>query len=646
MQLSAETAQSYRLLLQQWENMTNGQTVGHPLLRATIKESWDRSKAFGLTPYDPHFSVLPDDLLQAKKKYHYKWLLDIAKPYMKQLYQFVAGSGFIITLNDENGYVLELVGDNNAFESAKQISLVPGVNWSEHTMGTSGIGICLATKKPIQLWSAEHYLQICHSWTCSAAPILSADGRLLGVLNMSANADKVHSHTLGMVVAAAQAITRGLEAYHIRKSQEVSNNFFQIAFENVSEGLIFVDQKGVVKQINSSAQQLLNICPDSEQLLPEETVTGLRLNETLVHGRQMINEKVHLDFPSLSRKGNLLVTSSPIRNDQTIIGAVMILRKTEPIREIANQAPDSNSYFTFDNILGESPSIKKAIQLAASVADFSSHVLLMGETGTGKEMFAQAIHNASKRRSGPFIAVNCASIPRELVSSELFGYQEGAFTGARRNGSPGKFELAHGGTIFLDEIEDMPLEHQPVLLRVLEEKKVTRISGRYPIPVDVRVIASTNLDLLDKVNNKGFRRDLFYRLNVICIQIPPLRERREDIPLLTEYFLKKFNKKLAMKAFFTQETLQALKQYDWPGNVRELENTVQYAIFLSGGKMITPDHLPCHAHPKRTEETLSLKITESDYIKKALEVSQGDTSKAAKMLGISRTTLYRKLKKT
>lgn len=317
--------------------------------------------------------------------------------------------------------------------------------------------------------------------------------------------------------------------------------------------------------------------------------------------------------------------------------------------------------FTFDDIIGESEAIVKTKHMAKFVADGFSSVLLYGETGTGKELFAQSIHNASERRSRPFVALNCGALPASLIESNLFGYVEGAFTGAKKGGSPGVFEQANGGTIFLDEISEMELSLQTKLLRVLQEREVVRIGGAKSIKVDVRVIASTNQELNYLISEGKFREDLFYRLNVIQIKVPPLRERIEDIALLASYFVHKYNRTFGkFIKDIDHKTLKILQNHHWPGNVRELQNCIEYAMNMIKNEenILAPKHLPVYLRsgsgvakesvlieiePVGYNLNEALRETERAVIKKALEVRKYKKVKAAQILGISTTTLWRKI---
>ncbi|MDQ0219135.1 sigma-54-dependent Fis family transcriptional regulator [Peribacillus cavernae] len=305
--------------------------------------------------------------------------------------------------------------------------------------------------------------------------------------------------------------------------------------------------------------------------------------------------------------------------------------------------------FTFEDIIGRSKAIRSAIEMAKVASMTDTRIVVEGESGTGKEMFVQAIHNASSKSGGPFVAVNCGAIPDQLIESELFGYDDGAFTGARKGGKPGKFELANGGTLFLDEINSMSEDMQVKLLRVLQQNEITRVGGIDPIPVKVRVIAASNQPLEALVEENDFRRDLFYRLGIIMIEVPPLRERKEDIPELFTHLLKKISTQLGKNNLDHDPTiLSYLKSYHWPGNIRELENYIERAVVLGQGQRLSLEHFPKKVMEqiflKCNLELTTLEKVEKESIRKALEVYEGNISKTSKLLGITRKTLYNKIK--
>lgn len=332
---------------------------------------------------------------------------------------------------------------------------------------------------------------------------------------------------------------------------------------------------------------------------------------------------------------------------------IMKLKEEYQTQELREQVKklQSSSNITLDNIIGRSLAINLVKERAKQFARGNSTILLQGESGTGKEVFARAIHSASRCAEGPFIAINCAALPENLIESELFGYEDGAFTGAVKGGKVGKFELADGGTLFLDEIGEFPLHLQAKLLRALQERKIQRIGGSREIPVTVRIIAATNRNLEELVSKGDFREDLFYRLSVIPLEIPPLRERKGDISDLAEYYLRIHAKALGKELFgFEKRAINYLCDYDWPGNIRELQNTIEYAVNVAMGNYITVSDLPSRFRKVNKLEEIKLrplKVIEDEYIKEALRI-YGDTTegkvKAAEVLGISVATLYRRIR--
>jgi transcriptional regulator with PAS, ATPase and Fis domain len=332
-------------------------------------------------------------------------------------------------------------------------------------------------------------------------------------------------------------------------------------------------------------------------------------------------------------------------------GFIIVFNEIKRLRKLVNKMAGTQARFIFDDIVGVSPAFQESKRMAMTAAQSKSTILLLGETGTGKELFAQSIHNQSPRRDHPLLAINCGAIPRELLESELFGYVEGSFTGARRGGRPGKFELADGGTVFLDEIGDMSADMQVKLLRVLQTGEVYRVGEHKPISVDVRIIAATNVQLKNEVDRGSFREDLFYRLNVFPIIIPPLRDRSEDIIHLARYFLSRCAGLLKKPGIrFAPGTEQVLMRYSWPGNVRELENVVERAVNLAGDQNIKPDLLglpDAVINGARVEPPSfkRLEVVEKQTIMDNIEAANFNLSKASHSLGISRATLYNKIKK-
>ena len=332
----------------------------------------------------------------------------------------------------------------------------------------------------------------------------------------------------------------------------------------------------------------------------------------------------------------------------TITEIIYMFNEFKRERKLANKLMGRQAIYTFDKIIGENKDFKQLIEFSKKIANSKSTVLITGESGTGKEVFAQSIHNYSNRKNQPFVAINSGAIPKSLIESELFGYVGGAFTGAKKEGQPGKFEIADGGTVFLDEIGEMPYDMQTRLLRVIEEGTVSRIGAMDQKVVDVRIIAASNRDLKEEVEKGNFRKDLFYRLNVLPIEIPPLRKRKEDIPLLIDYFMDKISKRLNRKAvFISKNKMKELMDYEWPGNVRELENFLELIINMEAIPSISREQsLDFILREESIEyEKLSLDYMERDHIVKVLKIFSGNITKSAEVLGIGRNTLYRKIEK-
>ncbi len=432
----------------------------------------------------------------------------------------------------------------------------------------------------------------------------------------------------------------------------------QALLQSISDGLIAVARDGIVEEVNAVAARILGA---DQAVLHGRAIDDLvedqpPLGSWLRGGGQFSNRVVTLR--STAGPVAVMANLQPVLDGGRAAGAVLTFREMGEVRRLVNRMIGSRQTFTFADIIGSSPAIEKTRELARIAAGTGSNILIQGETGTGKEVVAQAIHNASSFSDGPFLAVNCAALPRDLIESELFGYVEGAFTGASRGGHLGKFELASGGTLFLDEIGEIPPDLQAKLLRVLQERAVVRVGGDRTIPVNCRVIAATNRDLAEAETQRRFRRDLLYRLNVITIEVPPLRNRTEDLPL----FLAHFTKMCAQRNGkvidgLTSAAQQLLSAYSWPGNVRELENVVEHGVAVAKGRLIDVDDLPesvrsgrgrrpdGHPAPSTFERARqNHEEATRDLYCAALEARKGNVPGAAQLLGVSRATMYRRLK--
>ncbi len=656
---STEEAQA---IARAWRSFAETGTPDGEVVRPVIKESWKRSRRAGLDPFSLNKPSLTQKELD-RRLTRRKNVIEIAKPFMRLLADFVAGSGFAVVLSDEEGCVLEVVADSDAVANAcKESALVTGGVRAERFVGTNGIGTCLALNEPVLIWGEEHFFIGLHKWTCTGVPIHGESGEILGCLSMSGPKERVHLHTLGMVIAAAAAIEKQISLERSTAETLHMNQLLIAATENLPEGLVGINAMGSITHINHCACDMLRTA--------QERAIGRALGE-VIDSPQLYCDVKSVTSEVIDREMTLKiggksvshsVTLKPLQNNAGLSeGAIVIIKPTSSVHRLVNRVTAARAHYSFEHIVGVSEKMREVVRQASVAARSTSTVLLMGESGTGKELLAQAIHNAGRRRGGPFIAINCGGLPRGLVESELFGYEGGSFTGSKKEGHPGKFELADTGTIFLDEIADMPYDIQGTLLRVLQEKEVVRVGGSAGKQVDVRTIAATNKDLESAVQEKSFRLDLYYRLNVFSIRVPPLRERRDDIAILADYFTKKYRSKMNKPVMGIEgDALSLLREWDWPGNVRELENVIERALNVCESERITVQDLPHYlvsGETKREQPSESgearepwgalstIETVQAQAIVEALEKTGGNIRKAADNLGLGRRTMYRKLRR-
>ena len=611
-----------------------------------ISLSHERSKAYKIDPNitkAPESSRLKPGELKTRIE-NQKTFYTIAKDQIDSLYNLLKSTGFCMALADKDGYVLYIIGDADLEEHFRNRHCTPGYRWTEKDMGTCAIGITLADKKPIFVPGNKMYATLAQTISNSGAPVFDIDGTLLGVISLSGYTHKMHIHTLGLVCQAAEAVTSRIKEQIHTKQLAIKNKYMSALLEAGTRGIVTVDPKGCIVQTNKKAQIMLDL-PDncigkSFSLL---TKTHFNFEQILQKGKRFLAREI-----TTAKGTNFLSLDPVIMDNGEMVGAILSLTEKKEIVQLAMEMTGSQAHFTFNSIMGKSTTIQKAIEIAKIAAKNSASLLIYGETGTGKELFAQAIHNASDRCKKPFVALNCGAIPSELLESELFGYEEGAFTGAQKGGRPGKLELADTGTLFLDEIGDMPFNMQVKLLRALQTGEIRRVGGIRTIPIDIRIISATNKDLKKEIQQERFRPDLYYRITTLSITIPALRDRQEDIPLLLEYFLKRHNTQLTIENSISLKAKDLLLRYQWPGNVRQLESAVERAIHLADGKIIKPEYFgiqKTEIHENTNNTKLTLDEIEKDAIEKSLNYHQGNLTQCAIALGISRPTLYRKLEK-
>ena len=672
-----------------WRQFVLQGTLEEERLPPSLVQSWRRCASLGLNPYASQVA-LP---LSSEKIRFPQDLLRLARPAIEDLYQFAEGAECVVIFADAHARVADLVGSTRICQELVLMGLREGALWSEEVQGTNALALALRESFPTYLAGAMHYLATLHPFYTAAAPVYDLLGQGVGVLGVIGHYEDYHPHTLGMITAAAQALSNQIQVQAwLSNANDLLIELKTIA-QALPEGVLLLRRDGIISQMNAPAGAMLGQLPEHvtgrrlRDVLPLpalltralerlETFTDEELVFETAHGRVTCLCSLKLiagstpDTPKTSLE-DLLQPSSLILSTQVASdGFVLILRSIERVQKLVHRLSGARARLTFANVIGASVPLREALHLAQRAAHSNSTVLLRGETGTGKEIFAQSIHNYSQRSAGPFVAINCAAIPRELINTELFGYEGGSFTGADRQGRPGKFEQANGGTLFLDEIGDMPLDLQTSLLRAIETRTITRIGGQHTITVDVRIIAATHKDLQEDAHRGTFRLDLYYRLNVLSIIIPPLRERADDIPLLVRHFLDRQSHAQGRSLLVTVEAMQALQAFPWPGNVRELENMLERVTYLVPRNTIELADLPpeirvpveplqvtmpashvllarplAHSETPKRDPGLKQQSQQAELaaIMHAYQQADGQMTRAAALLGVNRTTLWRKM---
>lgn len=621
--------------------------IDNKKVKKDIRDSWIRCKEYHVDYMDGRGVEEYKVPVEVKVKENIE-LVSVAHSIMENLYNTISGSGFALFLADRDGYILDVIGDDGILEKARNLRFIKGALWSEKSVGTNAIGTCLHLNKPIQTIGAEHYGIQQHSWTCSSAPIHDSDGKIIGCINMSGICKDAHLHTLGIVIAAAESIKKQLELI-------LSYNLLNITFDSIVEGMIVIDEKFNIKRVNHRAENILDMNQDEIFEINIKKALGNLNFDYIIENYEEAYNNIECDFHIKNKRIKCILNVVPMIVNNSFMGVVITFRESKFVHRFVNKVVGYKATYRFKDIVTSNDKMINMINFAKRASRSDCNILIEGPSGTGKELVAQSIHNYSERSNGPFVAVNCASIPRDLMESELFGYDKGAFTGATKEGHPGKFELADGGTIFLDELGELPLDMQSKLLRVLDNNTIVRVGGNYEKKLDVRIIGATNKELKEEISKKTFREDLYYRLNVMNIKTIPLKERKEDVETLAKYFVNSLNFKNKDKyKLITTDYINELKKHDWPGNVRELRNAIERDYYSSENDIICVQSLEKsqmieanfnNDKASDVDEIVPIDILERESIIKAINTCGGNILKSAEMLGISRATIYRKIKK-
>ena len=605
-----------------------------------LARSWQRSLAAGLLPTGrlsntEHTSGC--DLRYALARNHD--LLAHSRPVMEYLFEQVRHSQSVVILADNRGTLMHTLGDPYFLDKAERVALSCGASWHEEHRGTNAIGTALAEASAVEIHGSEHFLERNGFLTCAAAPIMSASGKLLGILDISGEQRSGHPHTLGLVSTAARMIENSLVIASCRRHIRLHLHAHPEGIGSVAEGIIALSDDGWIVGANRTGLALLHLTAiDLGATLLESTI-DVRLDELRSRHKRRPNQPTQIHL----RDGTPLFVQ--LHMEQLALPAAA----PSSANSLSATPPDALTRLDTGD-----PRWRSAADKARRIVDKPISLLLQGESGVGKELFARATHDSGPRRNGPFVAINCSAMPESLIEAELFGYAPGAFTGARREGSPGRLREAHGGTLFLDEIGDMPLSMQTRLLRVLQERQVTPLGGSQLVDVDFALICATHRQLREEADKGRFRSDLYYRINGLTVQLPALRERT-DFQLLTERMLTSVNPDRDIH--LAPDLLARLSRHPWPGNMRQYASVLRTASAMLGPdeECIDWQHLPddmveeLTVLPQKTalsaskEAPQNLEELSRSAIRQALENSRGNISQAARSLGISRQTLYRKI---
>ena len=624
-----------------WASFLSGDERPAEALRALVDASWQRCLS---AQVDPRARSAPQPLSDADLfllRERQRELLEASAPVMACAHDFLAETGTLMALADTHCTILSTEGDLPAIDSAETIHLMPGVTWSEGICGTNAIGTALAVGQPVQIHSAEHFCEGIKRWTCSATVLRHPlDGEIVGVLDVSGLSQTYSRQTLALVVTAASRIETRLAASEMERRYRLLEH--AMGRLSGSDGVVLFDRRGNPIKANEHAALAIDAVGGRIDL-----ASGRRMPEFAA--RPQGRQGAHGTLPPWVRQEWLepLVVKGERLGTLLVVPPAFARRSASP--SVSAPRIDSASD-PFAGIVTADPGLGDAVAKARQLARARTPVLLLGETGVGKEEFARGIHG---RSGGSYVALNCGGLSRELLASELFGYADGAFTGARKGGMMGKIEAADGGTLFLDEIGEMPLDMQPNLLRVLEQGEIYRLGENSPRRVNFRLVAATHRDLRQEIAAGRFRMDVFYRIAVTSLRIPPLRERQGDIELLARHFLERFRQAHGQgPADIAPDALQALRSYAWPGNVRELRNLIEGAVLLCEGPSLTRDHLPreflesldvARLESDGSADTVSMAEGEEALIRRAISASAGNLTLAARRLQIAKSTLYAKM---
>ncbi|ETF07657.1 MULTISPECIES: sigma-54-dependent Fis family transcriptional regulator [Pseudomonas] len=597
---------------------------------AIVQTSWQRCRAFGLDHQSaPAFDQLPAAGIARLLDSHHSLVQTTHQEVLPYYENILSNSNCLIMLADNQGQVLTSWGTQRFIEPNLARGFQAGASWMERSSGTNAIGTALACEQAVHIEHDEHFLKANRFMTGSAAPIFDAERKVIAVLDVSSDSYLPPSHTLGMVKMMSQTVENRLilNLFHGQHFQLTFNTGLN-NLDSQWAGLLIFDESGQVLSANRRADNLLGV------RLSRVSVESLFKVSLL----ELINQPEGLPF-ALQTSGRNRFQCLLKRPKQAPVQARVF---------VAEDKPAPASAISLNTLHFGDSRVEKAVRQAERLLEKDIPLLIHGETGVGKEVFVKALHQASSRQKQAFIAVNCAAIPAELVESELFGYEKGAFTGANQKGSIGLIRKADKGTLFLDEIGDMPLPTQARLLRVLQERCVQPVGSSELFPVDLRIISATNRSLREQVQLGRFREDLYYRIGGLTLELPPLRERSDKQALFKRLWEQ--HREPTQWAGLSQEVLELFEKHPWPGNLRQVSSVMQVALAMAEEQPVRPEHLPddffvdLEMEPVETTAPLGLDLNDVEALNRELKAAGGNISHLARRLGVSRNTLYKRLR--
>ncbi|WP_095053156.1 sigma-54-dependent Fis family transcriptional regulator [Pseudomonas sp. Irchel s3b2] len=596
---------------------------------AIIQDSWSRCRAFGLDHQSaPAFDQLPADGIAQLLESQHSLVQTTHQEVLPYYENILSNSNCLIMLADNQGQVLTSWGTQRFIEPSLTRGFSAGASWIERCSGTNAIGTALACEQAVHIEHDEHFLKANRFMTGSAAPIFDAERKVIAVLDVSSDSYLPPSHTLGMVKMMSQTVENRLilNLFHGQHFQLTFNTGLN-NLDSQWAGLLIFDETGQVLSANRRADNLLGI---SLSRVSVESLFKVSLLE-------LLNQPDGLPF-ALQASGRNRFQCLLKRPKQVPIQA----------RVFADPTVMTPAAISLNTLHFGDSRVEKAVRQAERLLEKDIPLLIHGETGVGKEVFVKALHQASSRSKQPFIAVNCAAIPAELVESELFGYEKGAFTGANQKGSIGLIRKADKGTLFLDEIGDMPLPTQARLLRVLQERCVQPVGSSELFPVDIRIISATNRSLREQVQLGRFREDLYYRIGGLTLELPPLRERSDKQALFKRLWEQ--HREPSQWAGLSPEVMELFSRHPWPGNLRQVSSVMQVALAMAEEQPVRPEHLPddffvdLEMEPVDSPQTLAVDLNDAEQLNRQLQAAGGNISHLARRLGVSRNTLYKRLR--